>query len=156
METVTSLPPKVVADAELFMLRYKRFLHRCIPPIFVFFLMPEELDVYSVLGLCAFYLYVIFLSPLSYIFWKNSKVLWFQLYLSLIFGVMTTVTCKFVNINSWLFNEFQYMADGNVAPYWAGASFIFLVAAFWGSFEEAELAFYRSKGYEYKGWLGDL
>jgi len=120
------------------------------------FLLPNEIDVYAVLGVVAFYLYVICLSPLSYIFWKYSRLLWLQLYLSLIFGVGMAILCKFVDINTWLLTEYQYLADGDVSPYWAGASFIFLVAAFWGSFEEAELAFYRSKGFEYKGWLGDL
>ncbi|MEC4091703.1 hypothetical protein [Pseudoalteromonas rubra] len=156
MKIVTSLPYDVIFQGESFVDRYKINMLGCVAPAFSFFLLPEELDFLVVFLLSVFYFYVIFLSGLSRILWKFDKPLWCQLFLSLLFGLAAVVFFRFFDIQHWLIHDVGYFPDGEVKHYYATVFFAPLLAAYLDSFKKVELAFYKSKGFDYRGMIVDI
>ncbi|QSX39453.1 hypothetical protein [Shewanella cyperi] len=155
MKTVTSLPDDVIYEGTIFVGTYKRKMLGLASPAFAYFLTPVELNIEAVIFVCLFYLYVLLLSKVSKILWRFDRLTWTKLFGSLIFGLLAVTFLRFFDINHWLIHEVGYIPDGEVKQYFAAISFVPLVAAYFDSFKNVELAFYRSKGYDYRGWLGD-
>lgn len=154
MKTVTSLPTEVIADGEIFVLKYKRVMLAYAAPAFTYFLTPEALSIQALVLLTLFYVYVVCLSKLARILWSYERLVWCQLFLSLIFGLLATVFFRYFDLTHWLIHEFGYFPDDGVKQFYVAAAFIPFVAAYFGSFKKVELAFYKSKGFDYKGWVG--
>lgn len=154
MKTVTSLPDDVINEGTCFVETYKRKMLGFIAPAFLYFLMPLYLNFEMVVFVCIFYVYVLFFSKLSRVLWKFGRLTWFKLFGSLLFGLAAVTFFRFFDIGHWLIHEVGYIPEGEVRQYCAAVFFVPFVAAYFDSFKNVELAFYRSKGFDYQGWLG--
>ena len=154
MKTVTSLPDDVISEGTFFVETYKRKMLGFMAPAFAYFLIPKDLNVEVVLFVGIFYIYVLFLSKISRILWQFDRLTWVKLFGSLIFGLLAVTFFRFFDINHWLIHDVGYIPEGEVKQYIAAIFFVPFVAAYFDSFKKVELAFYRSKGYEYQGWIG--
>ncbi len=153
MKTVTSLPDDVINEGSFFVETYKRKMLGFMAPAFAYFLIPKDLNIEAVLFVVIFYFYVLFLSNVSRVLWQFARLTWAKLFGSLIFGLLAVTFFRFFDINHWLIHEVGYIPEGEVKQYFAAIFFVPFVAAYFDSFKNVELAFYRSKGYEYQGWL---
>lgn len=156
MKYVNSLPEDVTEEGIFFVEKYKRTMLGFIAPAFSYFLVPTVLQYELVALVTLFYLYVVFISKTSRILWQFAKSTWFKVFGSLIFGLVAVVFFRFFDINHWLIHEVGYIPDGEVKQYFAAVFFVPLVAAYFDSFKKVELAYYKSKGYDYKGRVGDI
>ena len=153
MKTVTSLPNEVVVGGLQFVDSFKVHMLSCTVPAFSYFLIPDIVNFVSVIVVGLFYLSILFISKYSRILWQFGRATWFKLYGSLLFGLSAVVFFRFFDINTWLIHEVGYIPEGEVKHYFAAVFFVPLVAAYFDSFKEVELSFYRSKGYDYRGWI---
>jgi hypothetical protein len=168
MKTVDSLPEKIIEQGNRYMYFHPRAILIYMLPIFAFYLAPysvneNETGVINriINALIAFnkplliilcvYAFLIFFSKLSKMLWKFDKPQWFKYYLSLIFAVSVAVFCKHFNFNYWLLNDYGYLTDSNITSWVALSAFIPMLAAHLDSFRSVELAFYKSKGFNYTG-----
>ncbi|MBT1065491.1 hypothetical protein KJY73_18030 [Bowmanella sp. Y26] len=156
MKSVNSLPDDVTNEGIFFVEKYKRTMLGFIAPAFSYFLVPTALHYELVVLVTLFYLYVVFISKTSRILWQFARSTWFKVFGSLIFGLVAVVFFRFFDINHWLIHEVGYIPDGEVKQYFAAVFFVPLVAAYFDSFKKVELAYYKSKGYDYKGRVGDI
>lgn len=154
LKEVTSLPKAIIRDGEFFVYRYKRTMLFYATP--AAFLMSENTNILGMALVGLFYCYVFFLGKISRILWRNDKALWFQLFISLFFGLVALMALRFFDITRWLIHEVGYIPDGDIKPFIAIAAFLPLLAAYLDSFKKVEAAYYKSKGYKYSGFLGDL
>jgi hypothetical protein len=154
MKTVTSLPDDVISDGTFFVEKYRRTMLGCAVPAFSYFLVPLQLNYLAVSLVALFYIYIVFISRISRILWKFGRRTWFKLFGSLVFGLCAVTFFRLFDINRWLIHEVGYIPDGEVKQYFAAIFFVPLIAAYLDSFKSVELAFYKSKGYNYQGWLG--
>lgn len=170
MKTVDSLPSSLIQEADSYMRFHPRAILLYILPIIFFYLAPQnayEKDerligrvVHSLmelnkplLTLLSVYLFLIFFSKLSRILWKFDKAQWFKYYISLAVAVCVSIFCKHFDFNHWLLHEYGYLTDMVITPWVALAGFIPMIAAHLDSFRSVELAFYKSKGFNYTGRL---
>ncbi len=170
MKTVDSLPGEIIKQADQYMYYHPKAISIYILPIFMFYLAPHSIveDNIGVMdkvinALIAFdkpllivmliYTFLILFSKLSRMLWEYNKPQWFKYYLSLIFAVFVTIFCKNFDFNHWLLYDYGYLTDVNFTPWVALSSFIPMLAAHLDSFKSVELAFYKSKGFNYTGRL---
>ncbi len=102
------------------------------------------------------YAYVFFFSSISKLLWRFDRVLWCQLFISLAIGLGAIVFLRLFDLTHWLIHSVGFVPDGEVKHIFAIIAFTPLVAAYVDSFKKVELAFYKSKGYNYIGLLGNL
>ncbi|MDN3651265.1 hypothetical protein QWY77_00510 [Thalassotalea ponticola] len=170
MKVVESLPEDIIQQANAYMAFHPRAIFLYLAPIFMFYLGTDVSDITNnnliailrsailemeapILGVLAIYLFIILFSKLSRILWKFNKPQWFKYYLSLTFAIGVAIFSKHFNFNHWLLHDYGYLTDANIGPFVALSGFIPMIAAHLDSFKAVELAFYKSKGYDYRGRL---
>ncbi|GGP60444.1 hypothetical protein [Shewanella saliphila] len=156
IKQVSSLPSDIIVNAEQFVIVYKKRMFWYVIPAFSYFLMPESLDILAVMLLGGLYAYVFFFSSISKLLWHFDRVLWCQLFISLAIGLGAIVFLRLFDLTHWLIHSVGFVPDGEVKHIFAIIAFTPLVAAYVDSFKKVELAFYKSKGYNYIGLLGNL